>query len=112
MEEQLVRQAGENPNFAIIDNYLCVKMPREVDHHGAADIRENADRLLLNDKVHNIIFDFEDTTFMDSSGIGIIIGRYKKIACFGGKVFAIHADERIQKILRASGMSSIIEVLS
>ena len=60
--------------FAVIDNYLCIKMPQEVDHHGAAGIRENADRLLLNEKVRNIVFDFEDTTFMDSSGIGIIIG--------------------------------------
>ena len=73
--------------FAVIDNYLCIKMPQEVDHHGAAG-------------------------FMDSSGIGIIIGRYRKISCFGGKVYAIHADERIRRILKASGMSSIIEVLA
>lgn len=98
--------------FAVIDNYLCIKMPQEVDHHGAAGIRENADRLLLNEKVRNIVFDFEDTTFMDSSGIGIIIGRYRKISCFGGKVYAIHADERIRRILKTSGMSSIIEVLA
>ena len=96
----------------IIDNYLCIRMPMEVDHHGAAGIREHADKLLLDDKVRNIVFDFEDTTFMDSSGIGIIIGRYRKISCFGGKVYAIHADERIRRILRASGMSSIIEVLA
>ncbi len=96
----------------IIDNYLCIRMPKEVDHHGAAGIREHADKLLLDDKVRNIVFDFEDTTFMDSSGIGIIIGRYRKISCFGGKVYAIHADERIRRILRASGMSSIIEVLA
>ena len=97
---------------AIIDNYLCIRMPKEVDHHGAAGIREHAFKLLLDDKVRNIVFDFEDTTFMDSSGIGIIIGRYRKISCFGGKVYAIHADERIRRILRASGMSSIIEVLA
>ena len=96
----------------IIDNYLCIRMPKEVDHHGAAGIREHADKLLLDDKVRNIVFDFEDTTFMDSSGIGIIIGRYRKISCFGGKVYAIHADERIRRILRASGMSSIKEVLA
>ena len=96
----------------IIDNYLCIRMPKEVDHHGAAGIREHADKLLLDDKVRNIVFDFEDTTFMDSSGIGVIIGRYRKISCFGGKVYAIHADERIRRILRASGMSSIIEVLA
>ena len=60
---------------------------------------------------NHIVFDFENTSFMDSSGIGIIIGRYRKISSLGGRVYAIHADERIQMILKASGMSSIIEVL-
>lgn len=98
-------------NYAIIDNYLCIRMPKEIDHHGAADIRENADRLLLDENVKNIVFDFEDTTFMDSSGIGIIIGRYRKISCFGGKVYAVNADERIKRMLKSSGMSSIIEII-
>lgn len=97
--------------YAIIENYLCIRMPEEVDHHGAAGIRESADKLLLDDQVKNIVFDFEDTTFMDSSGLGIIIGRYRKISCFGGKVYAINANERISRMLKASGMSSIIEIL-
>lgn len=97
--------------FAIIDGCLCIRMPGEVDHHGVARIRECADRLILDDKVKNIVFDFEDTTFMDSSGLGIIIGRYRKISCFGGKVYAINASERIGRILKASGLSSIIEVI-
>lgn len=107
-----MEHADRKYDCAIIDNYLCIRMPKEVDHHEAAGIREHADRLLLNENVRNIVFDFERTSFMDSSGIGIIIGRYRKISSFGGKVYAIHADERIRKILRTSGMTSIIEVLS
>ncbi len=98
--------------YAIIDNYLCIKMPTEVDHHKAAGIRECADRMILDDKVKNIVFDFEDTTFMDSSGLGIIIGRYRKISCFGGKVYAVNTNERITRLLTTSGMTSIIEVVS
>ena len=98
--------------YAIIDNYLCIRMPGEVDHHGAAGIRECADRLILDDKVKNIVFDFERTTFMDSSGIGIILGRYKKIACFGGKVYAINADNRIRRILLLSGLQDIVEIIA
>lgn len=98
--------------LAVIDNYLCIKMPREVDHHGAAGIRESADRLILDDNVKNIVFDFENTTFMDSSGLGIIIGRYRKISCFGGKVYAVNTNERIKRILKGAGMASIIEILS
>jgi stage II sporulation protein AA (anti-sigma F factor antagonist) len=99
-------------DFAVIDDYLCIRMPLEVDHHKALSIREGADRLILDDKVKNIVFDFRQTQFMDSSGIGIIIGRHRKISCVGGKVYAINANDRITKMLSTSGMSSIIEIIS
>ena len=98
-------------DFQIIDNCLMVKMPEEVDHYKAAYICENADGLLLQEQVAHIVFDFEDTKFMDSSGIGIIMGRYKKIACFGGRVYAIHVDRQIQRIFQMSGLYKIVEVL-
>lgn len=99
-------------DFAVIDDYLCIRMPLEVDHHKASSIREGADKLILDDKVKNIVFDFGQTQFMDSSGIGIIIGRQRKISCVGGKVYAINANDRITKMLSTSGMSSIIEIIS
>lgn len=98
--------------FQVIDNCLMVKLPKEVDHHRAAYICENADRLILRKDVQNVVFDFEDTRFMDSSGIGIIMGRYRKISCFGGRVYAIHADRQIQRILRISGLNTVLEVLT
>lgn len=97
--------------FQIIDNCLMVRLPEEVDHHKAAYISAGADRLLVQDQVQHVVFDFEDTRFMDSSGIGIIMGRYKKIACFGGRVYAIHADRQIRRILTISGISKIVEIL-
>lgn len=97
--------------FQVIENCLMVRMPEEVDHHHAAFICEKADRYLVREDVCNVVFDFEDTRFMDSSGIGIIMGRYKKIACFGGRVYAIHADRQIQRILCMSGLNEIVEVL-
>ena len=97
--------------FKVIDDYLCVKLPEEIDHHKSAYISENADRLILAEQVSNVVFDFEDTRFMDSSGIGVIMGRYRKISCFGGKVFAIHADRQIKRILTMSGLTRIIEIM-
>jgi stage II sporulation protein AA (anti-sigma F factor antagonist) len=99
-------------DFEIIDNCLMVKLPGEVDHHLASYIIENADRYLMDDKVENVVFDFEDTRFMDSSGIGIIMGRYKKISCFGGKVYVIHADRHIMRMLKLSGITKLIDVLN
>ena len=98
-------------DFKVIDNYLCVRLQEEVDHHKSAYICENADKYIMRDEVANVVFDFEDTRFMDSSGIGIIMGRYKKISCFGGKVFAIHADRQIRRILHMSGLHKIIEIM-
>ncbi|MFR9235182.1 MAG: STAS domain-containing protein [Eisenbergiella massiliensis] len=64
------RMAGD---YQIIDNYLCIRMPEEVDHHRSDEICKNADHYILESQVGNVVFDFEDTHFMDSSGIGILI---------------------------------------
>lgn len=98
-------------DFKVIDHYLCIRMPREVDHHNAGYISQQADELIYKSEVKNLIFDFSDTEFMDSSGVGIILGRYKKITCFQGKVYAIHANMQIRKILHMAGLQKIIEVL-
>lgn len=99
-------------NFQVIDNCLMVKLPAEVDHYQAGYICQEADRFLLQEEVCHVVFDFEDTVFMDSSGIGILMGRYKKIACLGGKVYAIHVDRQIMRILELSGMNQLVEVLA
>ncbi len=98
-------------DFRVIDHCLMIRLPEEIDHHGAGFICENADRLLMREDVQNVVFDFEKTRFMDSSGIGIIMGRYRKISCFGGRVYAIHVDRQIQRIFSLSGLNKIVEVL-
>lgn len=95
--------------FQIVDNYLVVKVPEELDHHQAAYVRQCADKYLLDENIENIVFDFEHTKFMDSSGIGMIVGRYKKVSCFGGKILIANAGERVKKILSLSGLSGMIE---
>ena len=99
-------------DFRVIDNCLMVRLPKEIDHHEAGMIGEKADRFLMQEDVCNVVFDFENTRFMDSSGIGVIMGRYKKVSCFGGKVYAIHTNERIKKIMRMSGLQNIVEIMS
>ena len=98
-------------DFQIIENCLMVRLPEEVDHHKSSYICETADSYILREEVENVVFDFEDTRFMDSSGIGIIMGRYKKIVCFGGKGVASPADPQIRRILRISGLNKLIEII-
>lgn len=97
--------------FQMIENYLMIRMPEEIDHHQASRLSECADRYIMKEAVKNIVFDFENTNFMDSSGIGIIAGRYKKIACFGGRVYAVNANRRILKIIQLSGLKKVLNVI-
>lgn len=97
-------------DFKVIKNCLMVKMPEEIDHHNAGRIGRVADGIIVKQAVEHVVFDFEDTNFMDSSGIGILIGRYKKISCFGGKIFAIHTGKQIKRMLILSGMQKIVEI--
>ena len=55
-----------------------------------------------------MVFDFVDTEFMDSSGIGIIAGRYKKVQCFGGNVYILNAGKQVNRILMLSGIQKYV----
>lgn len=98
-------------DFKVIDNYLMIRLPDEIDHHKSIDISTKADRYIMTKKVGNVVFDFERTTFMDSSGVGVILGRYRKISCFGGKVYAVNAGSRIRRLLLLSGLENIVELV-
>ena len=96
--------------ISIRDHYLWIRMPRELDHHMASAIRDEADRKMTEDAVRDIVFDFSETEFMDSSGIGVIVGRYKKMDCLGGRVLAVHANKRIRQILCLAGLDQLVEI--
>ena len=80
------------------------------DHHNAEEIRKRSDYLIDQNHIRYVIFDFTDTTFMDSSGIGVIMGRYKRIYMLGGEVCAVHTSERMKKILTMSGVTRIMQI--
>ena len=92
------------------DGHLTGKVPAEVDHCFADEVREIVDRLLQTEDIKILEFDFRNTEFMDSSGIGLLMGRYKLIRAIGGSVKITHAGERIQKILMLSGIHKIIPI--
>ena len=98
-------------NFQIIDRYLMIRLPEEIDHNVSGEISRRADHLMMDQNVSHVVFDFTDTRFMDSSGIGILAGRQRRISCFGGKVYVINAAERIQRILKMSGVEKVVEIM-
>ena len=96
--------------YQVPENCLTIFLPEDVDHHNAEEIKREADRLIDREHIRYIIFDFADTGFMDSSGIGVIMGRYKKVYMMGGEVWAVHTNERMRKILTMSGVMKIMQI--
>ncbi len=65
---------------------LLIHMPKELDHHNCRNLKYETDLLMAENYISRVVFDFSKTEFMDSSGIGILINRYKQMAANGGKV--------------------------
>ena len=97
-------------DYHIYNNCLTIFLPKEVDHHNAEDIRTVADQLIQKHQIKSVIFDFERTNFMDSSGIGVIMGRYRTVYLLGGDVWAVNTNERMKKILMMSGVTKIVQI--
>ena len=72
---------------------LIVYIPRELDHHFAQQITGTIDQELERGAVKQLVFDFSDTDFMDSSGIGMLMGRKRLLSYSGGTVSAIHVND-------------------
>ena len=96
--------------YQVQENCLTIYLPREVDHHKAEEIKREADAVIDRNHIKYVIFDFEMTDFMDSSGIGVIMGRYKTVSLIGGVVWAVHTNARIKKILTLSGVTKIMQI--
>lgn len=96
--------------YEVQENCLTIFLPGELDHHNAEEIRKRSDYLIDQNHIRYVIFDFTDTTYMDSSGIGVIMGRYKRIYMLGGEVCAVHTSERMKKILTMSGVTRIMQI--
>ena len=86
---------------------LVVKLIKAIDHHSAKEIRETVDLYFADTKANHIVFDMSELEFMDSSGIGLIMGRYKFISPIGGRVILAGINEQIDRIMKLSGIYKI-----
>ena len=82
----------------------------ELDHHFAEYARNRMEGELLKATTRNVVFDFSGLSFMDSSGIGVIVGRYANIKKLGGKAAIICKNRKIRHILEMSGILKLIPV--
>ncbi|HHV11231.1 MAG TPA: anti-sigma F factor antagonist [Clostridiales bacterium] len=105
-----VQGIGEGgAEYEIDGRCLVIRLRNELDHHNAVQIREEADRIIDRKNIKHIIFDFSGAGFMDSAGIGVIMGRYRKVIFIGGKIAVSNVNSAVDRIFRLSGLYKIIE---
>jgi stage II sporulation protein AA (anti-sigma F factor antagonist) len=92
-------------DYECSNGVMIYYLPVELDHFQADRIKRRSEQEFSEGNVKYVIFDFENVRFMDSSGIGLITGRYRKIN--GGRVYVINASENIDRLLYLSGIYRI-----
>ena len=90
---------------------LLVGLDGELDHYCAQSVRRELDGMLRDPTVRQLILDFSGLTFMDTSGIGVILGRYRVLRERGGSVAVIHMNDHVSRIFHMSGMDRVIHQL-
>lgn len=97
-------------SFKVEGSTLIVKIGCEIDHHSCDKIRDKIDRSFIESNVKNILLDMSDVHFMDSSGIGLIMGRYKFTTKLGGQAGVIGGNEYVDKIIKMSGVEKFVHI--
>ena len=98
-------------NFNEKDKLLNLEIDEEIDHHKAEILRRNADYEIQRRNPKRVILDFNNVYFMDSAGIGMVIGRYKTASMVGAKLEMKNVRKNIRKIFEMTGVLKIIPII-
>ena len=100
-----------NLNFDFKDGTLYVSLIGEIDYHSAASTREAIDEKILELCPKNLVLDLADAPFMDSSGLGLIMGRYQRMQELGGTLTVANPSAGHQKIFKAAGLNKLVKIV-
>lgn len=92
------------------NDVLCIRLSGELDHHTADELRNQVEKALENGSVRHIVLNLEKLMFMDSSGLGVILGRYKQIKQLDGEMVVCAISPPIQRLFDMSGLFKIIRL--
>ena len=92
------------------DGGLRITLEGEIDHHSAVSVRSEIDTVIYEERPDRVFFDMSEIDFMDSSGLGLIMGRYALMQRIGGELCLKSPNERVMKILKLAGLDRIIKI--
>lgn len=112
IRQEIRHEEGKLPgqDYQVNGQTLTFYMPKELDHHVARHLSKSLDMLVEAYVVQELVLDFGQTEFMDSSGIGVIIGRAKTMQFRGGRIYAAHMGKRVKLIFDSAGLGRMVEI--
>jgi stage II sporulation protein AA (anti-sigma F factor antagonist) len=99
-----------NIELEIKHDVLCIRLGGELDHHTADELRGQATSVIERNNIHHIVLNLEHLSFMDSSGLGVILGRYKQIKQVHGEMVVCAISPSLQRLFDLSGLFKIIKM--
>ncbi len=103
---------ADTVRYEVNGDCIVIYLPKEVDNHSSRTIREDTEALLAEyakRPIRYMVFDFKQTSFCDSSGIGVILGRCRRMRALGGTVYVSGESRRVERLLRMSGVYQVVE---
>ena len=95
-------------NFEKQGETLVASLSGELDHNSAEEVRVKIDNKIDIDNIKKVVLNFSGVTFMDSSGIGAVVGRYKKLCNKGGNLCIAEANKNVDRIFELAGLYKVI----
>lgn len=95
--------------YQVENRKLYVRLGEELDHHLAQKVRHQCEIILKSYPIRDIEFDFTHSGFMDSSGVGVILGRYRQVQPMGGNVYLSHMNDAVRKVADMAGLLQIMK---
>lgn len=91
-------------------NVLCIRLAGELDHHTAEELRVKVTNIIETQNINHILLNLENLSFMDSSGLGVILGRYKQIKNLGGEMVVCSISPSVKRLFEMSGLFKIMRL--
>ncbi|MDA1474995.1 anti-sigma F factor antagonist [Bacillus changyiensis] len=97
-------------DFNVKESVLCIRLTGELDHHTAEALRKKVNEHLQKNKICHIVLNLGELSFMDSSGLGVVLGRYKEIKQLGGEMIVCAISPSVKRLFDMSGLFKIIRL--
>ena len=95
----------------MLKDFLHISISGDIDHHGAKYIRDEIDKAIFYFRPKLSVIDLSEVSFMDSSGLGLILGRYTRMKEIGGELRILDPSKETEKIIRLAGLEKYIPII-